>query len=76
MIRQPGFHDAVAIVMGGVNKKLKVRKFIDKTSTIIETTRWCSWNTDLAFTTLTIYSNRSHALFVQQHVKGTIIAQQ
>ena len=35
-------------------------------------TRWCSWNTDLPFTTLLLAVEAS-ALFVQQHVKGAII---
>ena len=40
-------------------------------------TRWCSWNTDLAFTTLLLYTAiEATALFIQQHVKGAIIAQQ
>ena len=41
----------------------------------IPKTRWCSWNTDLAFTTLLLTAIEATALFVQ-HVKGAIIVQQ
>ena len=39
-------------------------------------TRWCSWNTDLAFTTrnsLTALAEATALLFIQQHVKSAIV---
>ena len=38
-------------------------------------TRWCSWNTDLAFTiySLTTAVEATALLFVQQHVKSAIV---
>ena len=33
-------------------------------------TRWCSWNTDLAFSTLLYYSNRSHGTVCTTTCKG------
>ena len=46
------------------------KKYIlNKNKNIFET-RWCSWNTDLAFTTLLYYSNRSHGTVCTTTCKG------